>query len=436
MHPDNIPEKLAFDYEFIKKIGEGANGETWLAQHLFNGRKAAIKCLKLGKIDDIKTLELFNRESELLKSVNVFGVPQFYDYYPPQNGGNGYLVQEYIQAPSIQTMIDQGTKFNEHQALEIAERVAKILYHLEMEYLPPIIHRDIKPANILYRQADNMVYLIDFGSVANSQKRADRSTVAGTLGYMPPEQIMGNVTIQSDYYALGATILHMVTGIPPYKLDSNAFKIDIKSAFKLSHIKASNTLIHLLTILLSPDIDKRPQTARELLEEIQIALGTKTIQRKSHFSVTRIIRSLFGWIVPIGMRQNALTCHAGNVENQGFLTIREIERQIASGECSSDIRFRFYIRNWRKCDGILRKYKEFVVEREYKDLSDSKSAPRNKISKRVVGVQYTFEVDGFLWDGFCEGSNDNIQYPRKCSVIYNPKDPRQNALEYIYEIDG
>ncbi|MBQ9816434.1 MAG: hypothetical protein IJM59_03050, partial [Proteobacteria bacterium] len=75
MITDNIPEKLSYDYQFVKKIGEGANGETWLARSRFTNKLAAIKCLRLNKLDDAKVIELFERESELLKSVHVAGVP-------------------------------------------------------------------------------------------------------------------------------------------------------------------------------------------------------------------------------------------------------------------------------------------------------------------------------------------------------------------------
>ena len=85
---------------------------------------------------------------------------------------------------------------------------------------------------------------------------------------MAPEQIMGEVRIQSDFYSLGASLLHMMTGVPPYELDSELFKIDVEKAFTDRQINASPGMKKLLSTLLNPDMDKRPQNALALMDEI------------------------------------------------------------------------------------------------------------------------------------------------------------------------
>ncbi len=250
---DHIPPKLAYDYKFERKIGEGANGETWLARQRFTNRLVAVKCLRLDKIDDIKTLELFERESELLKSIHVDGVPTFYDYYAPTEKGSGFLVQEYVQAPSIQSLLDQHESFTEQQIIDIAEKVAGILYHLETEYQPPIIHRDIKPSNILYRPADGVVYLIDFGAVANPQVQSGGSTVAGTYGYMPPEQLMGRPQPASDIYSLAAVAVEMFSGKSPATMPTKDFRL----IFEPEVESQPPVLVATLRQMLEPDVKNR-----------------------------------------------------------------------------------------------------------------------------------------------------------------------------------
>ncbi len=425
MITDNIPEKLSYDYQFVKKIGEGANGETWLARNRFTNKLAAIKCLRLNKLDDVKVIELFERESELLKSVHVAGVPLFFDYYSPVENGSGYLVQEYIQAPSIQDLLDQNVRFDESEVLLIAEKLADILYHLEIEYQPPIIHRDIKPSNILYQQTNSTVYLIDFGAVANPQKRTGGSTVAGTFGYMAPEQIMGEVKIQSDFYSLGASLLHMMTGVPPYELDSELFKIDVEKAFTDRQINASPGMKKLLSMLLNPDMDKRPQNALALMDEI------RSVQEANHYrahlwpKILRLLKKAAAWLLPIQTRS---TAPAELMNNSELLTIHNIER----GFALVDPRYgcKFVTRNWIRCDGVLRQFAQV----------------RGPTHCMENSLEYTFEAQNTVWNGYClliglDSQNLNklqsqMIFPGKCSVLYNPRDPRENGLELIYDSDN
>jgi serine/threonine protein kinase len=80
---------------------------------------------------------------------------------------------------------------------------------------PPVLHRDLKPANVVLRP-DGTLALVDFGSVRTlSTDRTHGSTLVGTFGYMPPEQLGGTVDRTSDLYALGATLLHDLTGRDP-----------------------------------------------------------------------------------------------------------------------------------------------------------------------------------------------------------------------------
>src|SRR6185503_314055 len=82
--------------------------------------------------------------------------------------------------------------------------------------VPPVLHRDIKPANLIVRP-DGSIARVDFGAVRNVFRSPDEdgSTVVGTHGYMPYEQYMGQASPASDLYALGATLLHLITGRGP-----------------------------------------------------------------------------------------------------------------------------------------------------------------------------------------------------------------------------
>ena len=82
-----------------------------------------------------------------------------------------------------------------------------------------VIHRDIKPANLI-RRADGTIALVDFGA-AHVQGTTAGSTSIGTFGYMPIEQLAGIVDATTDVYALGASLLHLLTRREPWRLAQN-----------------------------------------------------------------------------------------------------------------------------------------------------------------------------------------------------------------------
>ena len=264
-----------FKYRYERLLGEGTNGKTYLATDLRTGSLLAIKALKLNQIDNFKSFELFKREAETLASLNVTGVPKFYESILAEEiGGECYIVQEYIHAPSIQSYLNDKRIFTEEETLTLMLKTAEILNILHSQYSPPVIHRDIKPSNILCDLPNDKnwknihPYLIDFGAVANAHSNTDKSTIAGTIGYMAPEQNFGECLPQTDLYALGATALHMLTGVPPYEMDFDTFSLKYEEALDAHAPKTSPEMRKLLGSLLNYSYDSRPPSADALIKEI------------------------------------------------------------------------------------------------------------------------------------------------------------------------
>ncbi len=420
MNEPQFSEKLTFKYEILNKIGEGNYGETWLARDRMTHLKVAIKCLKSGAIEDIKAIELFEREAELLKSTQVHGVPKFYQYDAPSKTTPGILVQEYVDAPSLQNLLDAGERFDEMEALNVGEKVSVILNSLQTLYSPPIIHRDIKPSNVLYHRGSGEVYLIDFGSVANPQKRDGGSTIAGTFGYMPPEQIMGEAVIQSDYYALGATLLHMLTGVQPCEMPAEMYKLDFVKILKEKVPKIHSNTVELLQTLLDPDPSKRPPSAYELsILFRQTKLG-RSLRPKKVKSLGEFLLSKLRFFAPRHDNETALQ-NVNSSSTQNIITIKRIRELVKNNEeCENCLTI---TQNWIRCDGMIQGDRLLLKEFGEKTFT-------------YHVLEYTFFVNDLSWCGICvigtEPQKTNMTYPVQCQVIYDPLNPRKNAL-YSYE---
>ncbi len=265
------PEIVAqHGYKYVSILGEGSNGKTYRAVKLSTGEVVAIKALKFN--DDLKSYDLFQREAEILKSIHSPWVPKYYETIASEACFTEcWLVQEFIDGRSLQDILDEKLKnrnwFTEQEVREIIEECGQIIKMLQNDFTPSIIHRDIKPSNIMYLNHPRIykhLCLIDFGAVANPAKRSNHSTVAGTVGYMPPEQLIGECTLQSDYFALGATALHLLTGIAPSNFPSDGFTIRFEQILKTRVPNISQDTIDMIKRLLAPDPADRPQNATQL----------------------------------------------------------------------------------------------------------------------------------------------------------------------------
>ncbi|QUV78519.1 SUMF1/EgtB/PvdO family nonheme iron enzyme [Chloracidobacterium thermophilum] len=124
---------------------------------------------------------------------------------------------------------------------------------------PPIIHRDIKPDNIMLRRTTGQVVLIDFGVVKEVTHTDGYTMQTGTIGYMPPEQVVGRPTFASDLYALAMTAITYATGQHPHSLaNQGSLELDWRSRAP----QISPALADLLDRAIRYDPQKRFSSAR------------------------------------------------------------------------------------------------------------------------------------------------------------------------------
>ena len=250
------PSSLAGSYRFIKEIGHGSQGRIYLAKRLSDDQNVVIKQLNIDSIKTWKEYTLFKREGDVLSTLQIDGVARFYEYKecledrPPC----AYIVQEYIQGETIQTMLNRSHRFEIHEVYDIILQLLNILDQLQ-KHDPPIIHRDIKPSNVMLepKVGGYKAYLIDFGAVANPQLQGGGSTVAGTYGYMAPEQLMGTPSPASDIYSLGALIVYLLSGVSPADMQTKDFRLMFEP--ELQFLEPS--VVQILRQMLEPDTKKR-----------------------------------------------------------------------------------------------------------------------------------------------------------------------------------
>ncbi len=275
------PVLLAQKYRLVGILGRGANGVTYRAERIADGAVFAVKELPIGTAESVKALELFERETSVLRTLHHPAIPRHEDNFTFGEGKSTglYLVQE---------LIDGGTIAAEAEAERLAPAdVWKIVAGLcdVLAYLhgrtPPVVHRDIKPANVM-RRKDGSLVLIDFGSVRDAVRAQGGSTVAGTFGYMAPEQLAGRASPASDLYAVGAMAAALLSRKEADALLDDEGRLDVRA-----HASLDNASLALLDELLTVSPKDRMHDAavlRERAEELsqEEAPGAEKQAEPSH----------------------------------------------------------------------------------------------------------------------------------------------------------
>ena len=263
-------------YRIQSLLGRQTGRRTFLASDLQTSLPVVVKLLLFGPDFTWDDLKLFEREAEVLKSLDHPAIPNYLDSFEVETKqGKGFaLVQTYIEARSLQDWIKSGRTFSEEELKIIAKELLTILDYLHHRQ-PAIVHRDLKPSNILLGVGEacvkrtrtgnspGQVYLIDFGSVQTAVHGGTR-TIVGTYGYMPPEQFGGQSIPPSDLYALGATLIYLATGQHPDQLSQREMRILFEDRVNLSP-----TLIDWLKWLTQPSIDRRLESAKQALDALE-----------------------------------------------------------------------------------------------------------------------------------------------------------------------
>jgi serine/threonine protein kinase len=268
---------MSFSSRFTKDelIAEGQT-LTWKGHDTQTGANVVIKELHLKDRAQWKGLELFEREVQVLRQLDHPSIPRLLEADFGQEDPHVWtLAQEYIPGRDLRS----APSMDESAIRELAKQVLQILVYLQ-GFSPPLIHRDIKPANIILN--DHTPFLVDFGAiqlVAPSDEGG--STIVGTSGYMPPEQLMGRTSPSSDLYGLGMTLVWLVTRCEPDVLPMTRMKIIWEPSLSMPVSRAFTEFINRMIAPLEEDRFSDANAALSALTErrneaLQVAPPSQT----------------------------------------------------------------------------------------------------------------------------------------------------------------
>ncbi len=236
---DNTPQHqlqsgstLTNRYHIQDVIGVGGMGSVYRARdlHFPNVVKlvAVKEMINLAPDPLVRQtiVQNFEREANLLATLNHPSIPRIYDYLSQDN--RSYLILEFVHGKDLETVISDANGFlPEDQVISWAIQLCDVVSYLHGHKPDPIVFRDMKPSNVMINHNGDVI-LVDFG-IAKTFQSGQKGTMIGTEGYSPPEQYRGEATTLADIYSLGATLHHALTRRdprlePPFSFDERPIR--------------------------------------------------------------------------------------------------------------------------------------------------------------------------------------------------------------------
>jgi serine/threonine-protein kinase len=275
-----MPEGDVGHYRLLRKLGQGAMAEVYLAQDLQAGRNVALKLLNPALTENEDLVRRFQQEARwaaLVRHPNILTV-----YEVGEAGGRHYLAAEYVEGETLRQKMSRSLL----PLVEVADISISIAEALEAAHREWIVHRDIKPENVILR-SDGMVKVLDFGlakliSPRGGRRNTEPGTIVGTLQYVAPEQALGlGVDPRADIFSLGVVLYEMVAGEPPFRAEALRHLLKEILEFDPPPPRRQGVIIpprltEMVNRALRKDPDDRHQSAREFaigLRDLRPALA-------------------------------------------------------------------------------------------------------------------------------------------------------------------
>ena len=277
----NVGSRLGH-YEVTALIGEGGMGQVYQATDTKLNRQVALKILPEAFATDPDRLARFQREAQVLASLNHPNIAQIHGI--EEQEGTRALVLELVEGPTLADRIAKGP-IPLDEALPIAKQIAEAL---EAAHEAGVIHRDLKPANIKVRE-DGTVKVLDFGlaKALDTTAQGDPSesptltaaatqmgVIMGTAAYMSPEQARGKAAdYRSDVWAFGAVVYEMLTGHRVFESEDVSLTLADVMRAEPDWELLPDELSPVVASYLKRCLQKEPRQRVQAMGDVRLALG-------------------------------------------------------------------------------------------------------------------------------------------------------------------
>lgn len=215
---DALVGKLIGNYQVLSVIGEGGMGKVYRAEQTRLKRPVCIKTLLPQFARDESVVQRFEREGVATAAMRHPNIVSVFDFGRTEEGAL-YIVMELIEGKTLRALLKEESPVAPVRALTI---LSQVLSALDEAHANNIVHRDLKPSNVLVsrlRDGTDLVKVVDFGiaKVVGGDDAGPGLTrtglLIGTMGYMPPEQLLGEaIDGRADLYAAGVILWELLTG--------------------------------------------------------------------------------------------------------------------------------------------------------------------------------------------------------------------------------
>ena len=230
MNSPLLPGTKLGRYEIRSKLGKGGMGEVYLAEDTELGRLVAVKVLPPETISDEHARKRLVREARAAATLDHPNICAIHEV--GEAGGRSFIAMQYIEGETLAARI-KSKPLELKESLTVAVQIADALAEAHSS---GIIHRDMKPGNIMITSR-GQAKVLDFGLARVIAGVVDREaetqslltmpgTIVGTMPYMSPEQVRGEVLDgRSDIFSFGVVLYEMLSGRQPFKSESAAATI-------------------------------------------------------------------------------------------------------------------------------------------------------------------------------------------------------------------